>query len=141
LVSVYISVDLRNRIRESDGDRCCYCLTTELNSGSRMVFDHIYPRAKGGETSFENVCLACRACNEYKSDTIEALDSMTDLLTPLFNPRCQSWQDHFDWIQNDTEIQGKTAVGRVTVAILQMNHGAIVATRQRWVAVGWHPPG
>jgi HNH endonuclease len=141
LVSVYISVDLRNRIRENDRDRCSYCLTTELNSGSRMVFDHIHPRAKGGETSFENVCLACRACNGYKSDSVEALDSITNLPVPLFHPRRQIWQDHFEWIQNDTEIQGKTAVGRVTVAILQMNHGAIVVTRQRWVAVGWHPPG
>jgi 5-methylcytosine-specific restriction endonuclease McrA len=139
-VSAYIPVDLRNLIRESDRHRCCYCLTTELNSGSRMVFDHIYPRAKDGETSFENVCLACRACNEYKSDTTEALDSSTDRLAPSFNPRRQKWQDHFEWIQGNTEIHGKTAVGRVTVATLQVNHGAIVVTRQRWVAVGWHPP-
>jgi hypothetical protein len=139
-VSAYIPVDLRHLIRESDRHRCCYCLTTELNCGSRMVFDHIYPRAKGGETSFENVCLACRACNEYKSDTTEALDPITDRLAPLFSPRGQKWQDHFQWVQGDAEIHGKTAVGRVTVAILRLNHVAIVVTRQRWVAVGWHPP-
>jgi Domain of unknown function (DUF4351)/Pou domain - N-terminal to homeobox domain len=45
------SNDLRNLIRESNCHRCCYCLTTELittelNSGSRMVFDHIYPQAR-----------------------------------------------------------------------------------------------
>jgi hypothetical protein len=27
--------------------------------------------SSGGETSFENLCLACRSCNEFKADRTE----------------------------------------------------------------------
>ncbi|MCE2977967.1 MAG: HNH endonuclease [Pseudanabaena sp. CoA8_M7] len=33
-----------------------------------MTIDHIQPTSKGGLNTIENLCLACRTCNEYKSD-------------------------------------------------------------------------
>jgi 5-methylcytosine-specific restriction endonuclease McrA len=42
-----------------------------------MTFDHFWPRAEDGKTSFENLCLACRSCNEFKSNTTEAVDTVT----------------------------------------------------------------
>ncbi|MEP0960019.1 HNH endonuclease [Leptolyngbya sp. FACHB-1515] len=60
-----------------------------------MSFDHIHPQSKGGATSFENVCLACRSCNEYKSDSTEGQDPLTGEVVPLFNPRMQQWSEHF----------------------------------------------
>jgi HNH endonuclease len=139
-MGTYIPENLRQKIRNTDRDRCCYCLTTELNSGIRLTFDHTTPQAKQGKTTFENVCLACRSCNEFKSDTTEAIDPITDQTAPLFNPRTQNWSDHFAWIADGTKVQGKTAIGRVTVTTLQMNRSIIVLTRRRWVEVGWHPP-
>ncbi len=79
-----------------------------------MAFDHIHPRSKGGETSFENVCLACRSCNEFKSDITEAQDPLTGKIVSLFNPRTQKWDDHFCWSADSTRVEGKTAIGRVT---------------------------
>jgi hypothetical protein len=38
----------------------------------------------------------------------------------LFNPRTQKWDEHFELV--GAAIQAKTAVGRVTVRLLQMNH-------------------
>ena len=64
--------DLRARIDEADRRRCCYCLTPEVNSGIRLTFDHILPVSKGGATSFENICLACSACNELEAGATEA---------------------------------------------------------------------
>lgn len=96
MVSSYVSVELRNKVRGNDQSRCCYCLTTENNSGIRMTFDHIFPQAKGGETTFENLCLACRSCNEFKSNTTEAIDGLTGEIVRLFNPRHQVWQSHFE---------------------------------------------
>jgi hypothetical protein len=113
--SSYISVELRSQVRENDRNRCCYCITTETNSGIRMTFDHIFPRAKGGETTFKNLCLACRSCNEFKSNITEVTDAITGETVELFNPRCQGWQSHFEWIADGTEILGKTEIGRVTV--------------------------
>lgn len=94
-MSTYISETLKKRILNNDKRRCCYCLTTEANSGIPMTYDHIQPLSKGGKTSFENLCLACRSCNEFKSDSTEAIDPSTGETTPIFNPRTQKWFEHF----------------------------------------------
>ncbi|MBF2029214.1 MAG: HNH endonuclease [Oscillatoriales cyanobacterium C42_A2020_001] len=81
----YSSESLKTQIRERDRHR--YCLTSEANNGLPMRFDHIHPQSKGGNTSFENVCLAYRSCNEYKSDLTEAPAPLTGEIVPSFNPR------------------------------------------------------
>jgi hypothetical protein len=139
-VSAYISESLKTKIRDCDRHRCCYCLTSEANSGLPMSFDHIQPQSKGGNTSCENVCLACRSCNEYKSDLTEAQDPLTGEIVPLFNPRAQQWSEHFAWSLDATRVEGQTPVGRATIAALRMNNPVIVAARSRWVISGWHPP-
>jgi HNH endonuclease len=106
-----------------------------------MSFDHILPTSKGGQTTFENVCLACRSCNEFKSDITQGCDPLTGEVSQLFNPRQQTWGDHFDWSEDGTKIRGLTATGRTTLLILQMNNFSVVIARRRWVAGGWHPPG
>jgi hypothetical protein len=139
-VSAYISESLKARIEQEDRQRCCYCLTSEANSGILMTFDHIQPRSKGGATSFENVCLACRTCNEYKSDSTKAEDPLTGEVVLLFNPRTQQWSEHFTWSLDATKVEGVTAIGRATVVALRMNNPVIVAARYRWAISGWHPP-
>jgi hypothetical protein len=39
---------------------------------------------------------------------------------PLFNPRTDEWADHFAW--DGLLLRGKTAIGRATVAVLDINH-------------------
>lgn len=39
-----ISEDLRSQILKTDRYRCCYCQTSEANSGVPLTFDHIHPR-------------------------------------------------------------------------------------------------
>lgn len=139
-MSAYIPESLRDRIAQSDRQRCCYCLTSEANSGIPMTFDHIQPISKGGETTFENVCLACRSCNEFKSDATEAVDPLTGETIPLFNPRTQIWVDHFAWSPDSARMEGLTAIGRSSIIRLRMNNQVIVAARRRWTISGWHPP-
>ncbi len=139
-MSIYIPQSLREQIRAADRQRCCYCLTTEANSGIPMTFDHILPVSKGGETSFENLCLACRSCNEFKSDITEAADPVTDEIVPLYNPRTERWTEHFYWSEDGTKIEAKTAIARVTIFTLRMNNSVIKAARLRWTIALWHPP-
>ncbi|MBW4523366.1 MAG: HNH endonuclease [Scytolyngbya sp. HA4215-MV1] len=139
-MSAYIPIDLRSQIEQADRGRCCYCLTQTVNSGIPLCYDHIVPRSKGGTTTFENVCLACRSCNEFKSDLSEASDPLTGETASLFNPRQQHWIAHFAWSEDGTRVEGLTPIGRVTVLALQMNHAMIVVARRRWVSSGWHPP-
>lgn len=139
-MSSYISESLRNQIAETDRQRCCYCLTSEANSGIPMTHDHIQPISKGGETSWENVCLACRSCNEFKGNSTESIDPLTGEFLPLFNPRLQRWSDHFIWSFDGTKIEALSAIGRATIIRLQMNNPVIIAARWRWAISGWHPP-
>jgi hypothetical protein len=139
-MSAYLSVGLRAQISDADRRRCCYCQTSEANSGLSMTHDHIRPRSLGGDNSFENVCLACHRCNEAKSDRLNATDPLSGEEVPLFHPRQQFWPEHFRWSADGTRIEGLTVVGRSTVEVLRMNHPVIVAARARWVISGWHPP-
>ncbi|HEY9849629.1 MAG TPA: HNH endonuclease signature motif containing protein [Leptolyngbyaceae cyanobacterium] len=139
-MSTYVPESLRNQISQTDRARCCYCLTSEANSGIPMTYDHVKSISKGGETTFENVCLACRSCNEFKSDATEAVDPVTGETLPLFNPRRQTWSEHFTWSADGTIIEGLTAIGRATIVRLRMNNLVILAARRRWTVCGWHPP-
>lgn len=102
-----------------------------------MQIDHIDP--KGGDT-LDNLCLSCWNCNSSKHKATTVIDPESGERVPLFNPRLRRWSDHFSWIDGGAQIEGLTAVGRVTILRLKMNRPVIVAARQRWVDGGHHPP-
>jgi len=135
-----LSADLREQLLAADDRRCVYCHTTEANTGQPMTIDHILPQAQGGVTTFDNLCFACRRCNEFKGSATTARDPLTDEIVPLFHPRTQEWSKHFAWDASGTRVVGLTAIGRATVVGLNMNNEVIVDARRRWVSVGWHPP-
>lgn len=136
----FLPADLRDRLLEADNRHCAYCYTTEANTGQPMTVDHIVPQSQGGETILENLCFACRRCNEFKGSTVSAQDPLTGEIVALFHPRQQKWADHFQWDETGTLLIGLTAAGRATTIALNMNNPVIVDARRRWVSVGWHPP-
>ena len=136
----YLPTDLRDRLLEADNRHCAYCYTTEANTGQPMTVDHLTPQAQDGETTFENLCFACRRCNEFKGSVTRAQDPLTGETVALFHPRQQTWADHFQWDETGALLIGLTAVGRATIVTLNMNNPVIVDVRRRWVSVGWHPP-
>ncbi len=131
---------LIERVRERARHRCEYCLTAEWLTGQAGEVDHIAPRAQGGSSHIDNLCLACAACNGFKLDRTAALDAETNQLAPLFNPRAQRWAEHFMWSDEGTRIIGLTAHGRVTITTLKMNRPLVVAARAIWVEMQRHPP-
>ncbi len=108
--------------------------------GPLLEIEHIIPEAKGGGSDEENLFLACPRCNSHKSDRVEAIDPESMVSVDLFNPRIDFWNEHFEWTEAGTIIQGTTPKGRATVAALNMNHPAVVAARHLWVKAAWHPP-
>lgn len=92
---------LAEQVRQRANYRCEYCKTSEWLSGQRHEIDHIMPRAPGGNTSLDNLCLACATCNGFKTDRIEGLDPDTKQFTSLFNPRMQSWHDHLHRVMTE----------------------------------------
>jgi 5-methylcytosine-specific restriction endonuclease McrA len=47
-----------------DGGRCQYC------GGKAESIDHVIPRSRGGEHTWENVVAACERCNSAKRDRL-----------------------------------------------------------------------
>jgi hypothetical protein len=76
----------------------------------------------------------------YKSDKTHGRDPQTNQRVRLFNPRTQSWSQHFRWSEDGTEIIGRTVCGRATVEALNLNNPLAVNVRHNWVSVGWFPP-
>lgn len=138
--SSYISRQLRRRVATQGRHRCGYCLSSEGIVGMRMTIDHLIPVSLGGATEEENLWLACSACNGRKGNRISGRDPETGAVAPLFNPRTQRWDRHFEWSENGTRVLGRTSIGRATVSALQLNRSSLVEGRRSWVKVGWHPP-
>lgn len=139
-MSAYIPVELQRQIRSRFADCCAYCRTAESLTVSTFEFEHIVPLARGGETIFENLCLACPSCNRYKAVRQAATDPTTQAEVPLFHPQQQSWADHFQWNEEATEMVGLTPTGRATVDALKMNRPQLLRVRRMWVKMGEHPP-
>lgn len=135
-----ISEELRRRVAEASRFRCGYCLTSQRIIGPLLEIDHITPQAQGGTHAEDNLFLACPMCNSHKADRVEAIDPESGAMSPLFNPRSEKWNDHFEWIEEGAVIRGKTPKGRATVVALRMNHPDIISARRLWVIAGWHPP-
>jgi len=53
----------RNRIYRRDGNECGYC-----GSKKELTIDHIIPRSKGGNNSWDNLVTCCHKCNLFKSN-------------------------------------------------------------------------
>jgi hypothetical protein len=138
--ATYIPEALRRRVADAAGRACGYCQTQERIVGYPLHIEHIIPEARGGPSSEDNLWLACCVCNNAKGTKTHALDPLTGTEVPLFDPRRQTWAEHFVWSDDGTRVLGLTASGRATVASLQLNAPFRVHARQRWAAVGWHPP-
>jgi hypothetical protein len=100
--------------------------------------DHIIARKHGGLTLASNLCLSCFSCNAAKGSNIAARDKRTRKLAPLFHPRPHSWSRHFRW--QGPIIIGRTPIGRVTIAVLNINDPFRVELRDGLIEEGLFPP-
>ena len=53
----------RREVLRRDNHTCQYCGNTK-----HLTLDHVIPRSKGGQHTWENVVTACEKCNSTKSD-------------------------------------------------------------------------
>ena len=135
-----INKALRQRLAQAPGYRCGYCQTQERVSGIPLTIEHLTPRSLGGSDDEENLWLLCRLCNEAKGVLVSAPNPDTGATEPLFNPRTQTWREHFRWSTAGDELIGLTPTGRATIAALALNSHFRVRTRRLWVEAGYHPP-
>lgn len=124
-------------VRERASERCEYCLYPQEASFLAFEVEHIIAEKHGGATTENNLALACPYCNRFKGTDLGSLDPESGQLTPLFNPRTQQWTEYFRL--DGAWIVPLTPEGRVTVAILQLNHPDRILERQRLIQVEEYP--
>ncbi|WP_327148044.1 HNH endonuclease [Nocardia sp. NBC_01329] len=88
----YVRVPYRARVpmtraalMQRDRYRCGYC------GGKAETIDHVIPRSRGGEHSWENCVASCAPCNHRKADKLLSELGWT-LRAPLVSPRGPHWR-------------------------------------------------
>lgn len=128
----FIPASIRQQVIKRAGGRCEYCRRPDSSTPFGHHIDHVMPTKHGGSSDLNNLAYACVKCNTFKSSEVAVYDELTEALAPLFNPRTQHWDEHFQLIE--AEIVGKTATGRITVRLLQMNHPNQLKIRRALIA-------
>jgi hypothetical protein len=114
-------------VRERANLRCEYCLIPHYALPLPFQIDHIIAEQHGGQSDGSNLSLACAHCNRHKGPNIAGIDPFTGEMVRLFNPRIDSWPDHFQ--REGATAVGKTPVGRATIEVLAMNSGDQISLR------------
>jgi 5-methylcytosine-specific restriction endonuclease McrA len=96
----------RRNVFARDGNQCQYC--GHSFPTSELSLDHVVPRSRGGNTSWENIVCACVACNVRKGGRTPQEARMQMIRLPmkpkrsplltikLGNPKYQSWKSFVD---------------------------------------------
>lgn len=96
----------RRNLFARDGNHCQYCGKTFPTS--ELSLDHVVPRSRGGDTSWENMVCACVACNVRKGGRTPQEAHMKLIRPPvkpkrspllsvkLDNPKYESWKTFVD---------------------------------------------
>jgi 5-methylcytosine-specific restriction endonuclease McrA len=96
----------RRNIFARDGNRCQYC--GKRFPTSELSLDHVIPRSRGGEATWENIVCSCVRCNVKKGGRTPEEAHMHLVRQPvkpkrspllaikLGNPKYQSWKTFLD---------------------------------------------
>ena len=134
-----VPAQLAAEVKVRAAGRCEYCHAPQALIGQTFHLDHIIPRSAGGQTTPENLCLACSHCNIAKGGRTDAADPRTKRRVALFNPRTDLWEEHFRWSHNWKRLIGRTPVGRATGVALDMNAKLLQEARPLWRLIGLIP--
>ncbi len=74
----------RRNIFLRDQNQCQYCGCRPREDD--LTIDHVVPKSRGGQTAWENIVLACTACNARKGSRLPAECAMTPLRAPKKPP-------------------------------------------------------
>jgi hypothetical protein len=148
----YIPVDLRRLVVARAANLCEYCLVAREDFPRSFHVDHVVAEKHGGPTAAANLAFACQRCNQIKGTDPGSIDWVRDaageidwdrsLLVRFFNPRRDRWAGHFELVTTADgvpRIEPRSAVGRVTVRLFDLNSLVRLTERQALAAVGRYP--
>ena len=110
---------LRNLVWRRAANRCEYCRLPQSAVDATFHVEHVVAKQLGGGDGEDNLALSCDRCNLFKGPNLSSIDGESGEIVVLFNPRRDTWNDHF--ALEGASIRGLTPTGRATVSLLQMN--------------------
>jgi HNH endonuclease len=129
----------RALVRSRAGRRCEYCRLHESDLPLLPFhIEHIIARKHGGTGAPDKLAWSCHYCNLAKSSNLSGLDPVSGRIAALFHPRRQRWKRHFRW--DGPRLVGRTAGGRATIAVLNINAPHRVDLRDFLIRAGLFPP-
>lgn len=120
-------------------ERCEYCQAPETFSNFLFEVEHIIPRSHNGSDDLENLALACRSCNIFKSNHLTGIGDDETETRRLFNPRIDVWDEHFEISVETLKIKGLTQIGRGTINRLKLNNSEQIRARRVWNKLDFYP--
>lgn len=109
--------ELRELVRRRAKNRCEYCLLSQGDSPARHDIEHIIAKQHGGLLEVGNLALACLRCNYQNGTNLSGIDPRTRDFAGL-------------------PIEGITAIGRTTAALLSFNDARRLELRRQILATG-----
>jgi len=134
----HVPARLRRLVIRRAGNRCEYCLLSQLGQEATFHIDHILAEANGGKAESQNLAMACVSCSLRKEARQSGVDPETGKRVRLFHPRRGRWDEHFGL--HGVEIEGITSMGRATVTVLRLNRPSILVIRDEESIRGRFPP-
>jgi hypothetical protein len=125
---------VRHHVRERAGNRCEYCRLAQAVYDLPFHVEHIVASQHLQDDDPSNLAFACDRCNLHKGTNLVTIDHESGNRVDLFNPRNDSWDEHFMFV--GAEIVGLTPTGRATARLLNMNSERRLLLRKRLLAAG-----
>jgi hypothetical protein len=129
---------MRRAVITRSHNGCEYCGVPQDDTLAPHKPDHVIGEQHGGQTNLDNLAYACFRCNRLQGPNIATLDPLTNLMTPLYNPRQDRWDDHFRL--NGAVIEPLTPIGRGTAMLLRFNDEQRVLLRAELLAADRYAP-
>ncbi len=115
-----MNASTRKVVRERADYRCEYCHLPELATPFLSFhLEHVIAQQHQVDDTLNNLALACDRCNAFKGPNLSSIDPASKKIVQLFNPRTDTWDDHFRL--DAGLIIGLTPTGRATAKLLTMN--------------------
>ena len=129
-----MKASLVRHVRQRAAGRCEYCRLPQAATSVPFEIDHIISEKHGGPTMASNLANACWYCNTFKGSDISGLDPEDPEADAALQSPSPQMDRHFR--RDGPLLVGRTAIGRTTIRVLQINCEEALSLRESLMEEG-----